>query len=43
MGQFGSLIQGPSCQFNTGPVVDAVGRSGAAAVPIGNFFQFNVQ
>jgi hypothetical protein len=43
MGLWGSQIQVPSCQFNTRPVIDAVGCGGAAAIPIGNFGQSNVQ
>ena len=41
----GSLpqIQVSSRQFNTRPVIDAVGSRGAAAIPIGNFRQTNVQ
>jgi hypothetical protein len=43
MGQFGSQIQGPSRQLNTCPLIDAVGRRGAAAIPIRNFVQLDVQ
>ena len=43
MGQFGSQVQVPSRQFNTRPVIDAMGSSGAAAIPIGNFLQTKIQ